>query len=202
MADVIWTVGHSTRSIDDFITVLASHAIEILVDVRRFPGSRRLPQFHSSELASALARQGIGYRWLGELGGRRAADPESPNDAWEHPAFRGYADHTATDEFASGLFELLMLANGAHTAIMCAELLWWRCHRRIIADVLVSLGYDVLHIRDTSDAEPHRLAAPAHLVDGRLTWSSPQLGLDLGSPRGDDDPYAFAAADSSSASAD
>jgi uncharacterized protein (DUF488 family) len=201
MADVIWTIGHSTRSIDDFIAVLEAHAIEVLVDVRRFPGSRRLPQFHSSELATAVARHDIGYRWLGELGGRRTTAPDSPNDAWDHPAFRGYADHTATDEFASGLFELLMVANGAHTAVMCAELLWWRCHRRIIADVLVSLGYDVRHIRDTSDAESHRLAPPAHIVDGTLTWSSPQLGLDLMSPPVDDDPPATAD-DSSIASGD
>jgi uncharacterized protein (DUF488 family) len=202
MADAVWTVGHSTRSIDDFIAVLETHAIEILVDVRRFPGSRRLPQFNSSELATAIARNDIGYRWLGELGGRRTPDPDSPNDAWEHPAFRGYADYTATDEFASGLFELLMLAHGAHTAIMCAELLWWRCHRRIIADVLVSLGYDVGHIRDTSAAEPHRLAPPAHVAHGTLTWSSPQLGLDLASASSDDDPPAFAEPDSSIASAD
>lgn len=202
MADAVWTVGHSTRSIDDFIAVLETHAIEILVDVRRFPGSRRLPQFNSSGLATTLARHDIGYRWLGELGGRRTPDPESPNDAWEHPAFRGYADHTTTDEFASGLFELLMLAHGAHTAIMCAELLWWRCHRRIIADVLVSLGYDVRHIRDASDAEPHRLAPPAHVAHGTLTWSSPQLGLDLASASSDDHPPAFAEPDSSIVSAD
>ena len=202
MADTVWTVGHSTRSMDDFVAVLETHAIEVLVDVRRFPGSRRLPQFHSSELAASLARHGIDYRWLGELGGRRSPDPSSPNDAWQHPAFRAYADHTATDEFAFGLFELLMLARGARTAIMCAELLWWRCHRRIIADVLVSLGYDVLHIRDTSAAEPHRLAPPAHIVDGVLTWSSPQLGLALSIASGDDLPRSFDDPDSPSASAD
>ena len=116
-----------------------------------------------------------------ELGGRRKPATDSPNDAWEHPAFRAYADHMATDEFAAGLAELEMIAGGSRTTMMCAELLWWRCHRRLIADALTALGYEVRHIRDASEPEVHRLAPPASLVDGVLSYESaePQIELDL-----------------------
>jgi uncharacterized protein (DUF488 family) len=176
----VWTIGHSTRSTEEFLAALAAHEIEAVVDVRRFPGSRRLPQFGAAALEASLRAGGVSYAWIDALGGRRRADPDSPNDAWENDAFRGYADHTGTEEFANGLFELLMVASGLRTAIMCAELLWWRCHRRIIADVLVSIGYEVRHVRDTSGAaEPHELAPPARLVDGVLTYASPVVQLDL-----------------------
>ena len=175
----IWTIGHSTRTIDELIAVLVAHEIEAIVDVRRFPGSRRLPQFGSAALGESLPAAGVSYRWIEALGGRRRADAESPNDAWENDTFRGYADHTATEEFADALFELEMIAAGARTAVMCAELLWWRCHRRIIADVLVSLGYEVRHIRDESVVEQHELAPPARLVEGILTYASPIVQLDL-----------------------
>jgi uncharacterized protein (DUF488 family) len=166
----VWTIGHSTRRPDELLAVLGAYDIELIADVRRFPGSRRLPHFAAPALEAALAQHGIAYRWLPALGGRRRPDTESANLAWRHPAFRAYADHTATEEFADGLFELLMLAHGLRTAVMCAEVLWWRCHRRLIADVLASLGVPVLHIRDERVAEPHRLAAPARLVDGRLSY--------------------------------
>ena len=169
---VIWTIGHSTRSAAELCDVLAAYAIELVADVRRFPGSRRLPQFATDALREELPRCGILYEWLPSLGGRRRPDPDSPSTGWRHPAFRAYADHVASEEFAEGLFELLMLANGLRTAIMCAELLWWRCHRRIIADVLTSLGVDVVHIRDATHAEPHRLAPPARVRSGRLTYSA------------------------------
>ena len=172
MALTIWTVGHSVRPLDEFLAVLAAYDIELVADVRRFPGSRRLPQYAAPALEASLAEHGIGYCWLPTLGGRRRPNPDSPNDAWRHPAFRGYADHVASEEFAEGLFELLMLAGGLRTAIMCAEVLWWRCHRRLIADVLVSLGAEVVHIRDARIAEPHRLAPPARVVRGRLTYAS------------------------------
>lgn len=178
----IWTIGHSTRSIEEFLATLRAHGIETVVDVRRFPGSRRLPQFGSAALESELADRDVDYRWIGELGGRRQPDPESPNDAWRHSAFRAYADHMATEEFAAGLFELEMIASGSRSAIMCAEALWWRCHRRLIADALTSLGYEVRHIRDACEAEVHRLAPPAAIVDCVLTYASPdqqmQMGLD------------------------
>ena len=167
----IWTVGHSTRSIDEFLSVLSAHRIELVADVRRFPGSRRLPHFAADALEQSLASAGIAYRWFPNLGGRRRPDPASINLAWRHPAFRAYADHIATEEFAEGLFELMLLAGGLRTAIMCSEILWWRCHRRLIADVLTSLHGPVEHIRDESAAEPHRLTAPARLVRGRLTYA-------------------------------
>ena len=171
MWPTIWTLGHSTRLLDEFLAVLAAHEIEHVADVRRFPASRRLPQFEASALEVSLARSGIVYQWMPALGGRRRFDPDSPNDGWRNTAFRAYADHVATEEFAGGLFELLMAANGLRTAIMCAELLWWRCHRRIIADVLSSLGAPVTHIRDARVAEPHKLAPPARIVSGQLRYT-------------------------------
>jgi uncharacterized protein (DUF488 family) len=172
MWPTVWTVGHSTRPLDEFLAVLSSHGIESVADVRRFPGSRRQPQYAAPALEQSLVTRGIAYRWLPALGGRRRSDPASPNVAWRHPAFRAYADHVATEEFAEGLFELLMLAQGLHTAILCAEVLWWRCHRRIIADVLAALGVPVVHIRDGRVAEPHRLVAPATVIGGRLTYEA------------------------------
>lgn len=169
----VWTVGHSTRTIEEFVAVLRAHDIEAIVDVRRFPGSRRLPHFASSVLDAALGAQGIAYCWLPDLGGRRRPDPDSPNLGWRHPAFRAYADHTATESFADGLFALLLVAPGLRTAVMCAEILWWRCHRRIIADVLTSLGMPVLHVRDEGPAELHRLTLPAWMDRGRLTYELP-----------------------------
>ena len=172
MWPTIWTVGHSTRPLAEFLAVLAAHRVELVVDVRRFPGSRRLPQYAAAALEGSLATHHIGYRWLPTLGGRRRPDPDSPNLGWRHPAFRAYADHVATEEFAAGLFELLMAAQGLRTTIMCAEVLWWRCHRRIIADVLASLDVPVVHVRDEHTAEPHRLVAPATVVGGRLTYEA------------------------------
>lgn len=178
----VWTIGHSTRTAEEFVAALAAHEIEAVVDVRRFPGSRRLPQFGAEALSTSLRAAGVSYRWIEALGGRRRPDPESANDAWENEAFRGYADHTESEEFAEGLFELLMIANGLRAAVMCAELLWWRCHRRIIADVLVALGYEVRHIRNAGVAELHELAPPARMVDGVLTYAAPEVQLDLYSP--------------------
>ena len=172
----VWTVGHSTRTVDELLDVLEAHEIEALVDVRRFPGSRRLPQFETAALEESLVTAGLAYQWIPALGGRRRPDPASHNLGWRHPAFRGYADHVAGEEFAAGLFELLLIAGGLRTAIMCAEVLWWRCHRRLIADVLTSLGATVLHIRDHRVVEVHRLSAPARLVNGRLTYSADTSG--------------------------
>lgn len=168
----VWTVGHSTRGATEFLDILRAHDIQLLVDVRRFPGSRRLPQFSRDALKAAVEDRAIVYCWLPHLGGRRSPIADSPNDGWRHRAFRGYADHVASEEFAEGLFDLLMLANGMRTAVMCAEVLWWRCHRRIISDVLVSLGVQVIHVRDAKAAEPHRLAPPARLIRGRLSYES------------------------------
>ena len=166
----IWTIGHSTRSLPELLGALAPYAIEVVADVRRYPGSRRLPQFAEPALREELPTHGLNYVWIPALGGRRRPAPDSPNVGWRHEAFRGYADHVQSEEFAEGLFELLMLAYGLRSAVMCSEVLWWRCHRRIIADVLVSLGIEVVHIQDATHATPHRLAEPARLVAGQLRY--------------------------------
>lgn len=167
---VVWTIGHSTRTSTEFRDVLEAYSIELVADVRRYPGSKRFPHFGPSSLEADLRAVGISYVGLPSLGGRRTPLPDSPNDAWRHPAFRGYADYLSTEPFAEGLIELLMLAYGLRTVIMCAELLWWRCHRRLIADVLVSLGVEVVHIRDRSFSERHAIASPGHLRRGTLTY--------------------------------
>ena len=177
MGGTVWTIGHSTRTIEAFLAVLAAHHIEAIADVRRFPASRRLPQFNEAPLADALERAGVAYRSLTSLGGRRRPAPDSVNTGWRVEGFRGYADHLASEEFADGLDELLTIAGGLRTAVMCAEMLWWQCHRRLIADVLTTLGYDVLHIQTEKLAEPHRLVAPARLVDGKLSYAAPQPTL-------------------------
>ncbi len=168
---MVWTIGHSTRSLDDFIAVLDAHRIEALIDVRRFPASRRQPWFNTLPLAASLEAAGIAYCWLPSLGGRRTPAMDSVNTGWNHASFRGYADHMQTEEFAGGLFELLMLAGGMRTAVMCAELLWWRCHRRLIADQLTVLGFGVCHITTATAVAGHRLIPPAHIVRGRLSYA-------------------------------
>lgn len=166
----VWTIGHSTREGAELVDTLKAYDIELLIDVRRFPASRRLPQFDKAALERLLSTDGIAYHWIGALGGRRRAARDSLNTGWRVAGFRGYADYIATEEFADALFELLMLAHGMRAAIMCAEVLWWRCHRRIIADVLVSLGIGVTHIRTEQAAEPHRLRPPGRLVAGALSY--------------------------------
>ncbi len=147
-----------------------AHDIELVADVRRFPGSRRLPHFASAALQHDLALSGIAYHWIPALGGRRRADSNSVNLGWRHSAFQAYADHVGTEEFAEGLDELLMLASGLRTVVMCAEVLWWRCHRRLIADVLTVLGVEVVHLRDDGPGDVHILGPPARIVRGALSY--------------------------------
>jgi uncharacterized protein (DUF488 family) len=166
----LWTVGHSTRSLDEFLATLAPYGIELVADVRRFPGSRAHPQFAQAALEAGLHAAGIEYLALPALGGRRRPGSDAGISGWRNEAFRGYAEHLASEEFAGGLFELTMAAGGMRTAVMCAEVLWWRCHRRMIADVLVAQGEEVVHIMDATANQPHRLAPPARLVRGVLTY--------------------------------
>jgi uncharacterized protein (DUF488 family) len=168
----IWTIGHSTRPIADFIDLLRTNDIETIADVRSFPSSRRYPQYNQAALREALAIEGIDYAWLPLLGGRRAPVPDSPNTAWRNAAFRGYADHIATEEFAEGLFDLLLIAEGARTAVMCAEAVWWRCHRSLISDVLKSIGFRVIHVIDATHTTEHPYTSPARIVRGMLTYAS------------------------------
>lgn len=170
----IWTIGHSTRTLQEFLDLLAEYRIEAIADVRRFPGSRRHPHFASDALAATLPAHGIAYQWIPRLGGRRKVQPDSPNTAWRNAAFQGYADYTTTAEFAEGLVELLKLAAQKRTATMCAEALWWRCHRSIIADVLKMRGIEVIHIIDATHTTVHPFTSPARVVDGQLSYAAPQ----------------------------
>lgn len=179
----IWTIGHSTRSLEEFIGLLRRHGIGLVADVRRFPGSRRVPQFDKAGLRDALAADGIGYAHLPGLGGRRPARPDSRNLNWRNASFRGYADYMETAEFRAGLDRLLELARSARTAVMCAEAVWWRCHRSLIADRLKSTGIRVIHILDYDRTEEHPYTAAARLVDGHLTYA-PALGRASGHPEG------------------
>ncbi len=160
----IFSIGHSTRSFNEFLGLLTQHGVTAIVDVRRFPGSRRSPHFGLAHLPAALQCAGIDYAHLPELGGRRPALPDSPNTAWRNVAFRGYADYMATPEFAAGLTALLGIAARTCTAMLCAEALWWRCHRRLIADALLVCGYPVEHILRSGVTVPHHLPPFAHLT--------------------------------------
>lgn len=166
----IWTVGHSTRSAEEFIQILVANRIEVLVDVRTFPMSRRYPQFNKETLAESLKEKGIEYRHKANLGGRRKARPDSHNSAWRNEQFRGYADYMETEEFKDGVRELLELASSKRVAVMCAEAVWWRCHRSLIADYLKADGHEVIHILDEKKTEEHPYTSAAMLVDGKLSY--------------------------------
>ncbi|HQZ79131.1 MAG TPA: DUF488 domain-containing protein [Steroidobacteraceae bacterium] len=170
--NTIWTIGHSTRSLDEFLELLADHRLEAVADVRRFPGSRRYPHFAQAALSATLAERGIAYHWIPALGGRRRARPDSPNTGWRNASFRGYADHIGSAEFSRGLDELLQLADRLRTALMCAEAVWWRCHRSLIADVLRSRGIEVVHILDAKHSVVHPYTAPARIVHGQLSYAA------------------------------
>lgn len=174
----IWTAGHSTRSLEEFLELLAGPGIELVADVRRYPGSRRHPQFGRERLEAGLAAAGVAYRHLPALGGRRSPDPESPNTAWRNAAFRAYADHLGSAEFAAGLEELETAARERRTAVVCAEAVPWRCHRRLIADALTVRGWEVVHLLAPGREEVHALH-PDAVVDGaRITYpASRQVGL-------------------------
>ncbi|HET7468804.1 MAG TPA: DUF488 domain-containing protein [Gemmatimonadales bacterium] len=176
MAGRVWTIGHSTRPLDAFLELLAAHEIQAVADVRRYPGSRRWPHFAREALAAALDQRGLAYLWLPELGGRRTPTSDSPNTAWRNASFRGYADYMATEAFADGLDRLVSLALGLRTAIMCAESLWWRCHRGLIADVLRWDGFEVIHIVGPGSTTVHPYTAAARIVHGRLSYAAPAAG--------------------------
>ncbi len=168
---LIFTVGHSTHPIEEFLTLLGKHRIAALADVRSFPGSRRWPQFNQAELKRAAERAGIEYLWLKPLGGRRhGVRPDSPHAAWTHPAFRSYADYAGGAGFAAGLADLMAAALAARTAYLCSEGLWWRCHRRIISDYLAARGWTVMHIIPDGQLAGHVLAPFARIDAGRIIY--------------------------------
>jgi uncharacterized protein (DUF488 family) len=167
----IWTIGHSTRTIDEFIALLNANHIRLLVDVRTLPGSKRCPQFNKETLAHSLGKAGILYEHFPELGGRRKPRDDSRNTAWRNASFRGYADYMETEEFRNGVERLRDLAGQAgSTAIMCAEAVWWRCHRSLISDYLKARGVEVIHIMAERKTEPHPYTSAARIVNGKLSY--------------------------------
>ncbi|RYZ23577.1 MAG: DUF488 domain-containing protein [Chitinophagaceae bacterium] len=169
-APQIWTIGHSTRSLEEFLGLLHAFSVTQLVDVRHFPGSRKYPHFNQEPLHAGLAAAGIGYEHIVSLGGRRKPDPDSVNTAWRHPNFRGYADYMSSPEFLEGFARLEAMGRQAPTAYMCSEAVWWRCHRSLISDLLKVQGWQVLHILDAGKAKEHPFTAPAQVVDGKLVY--------------------------------
>jgi uncharacterized protein (DUF488 family) len=193
MISQIWTIGHSTRTIDIFISLLEENGIKLVADVRSLPGSKRYPQFNKETLAESLSAHGIRYEHFPELGGRRKAKENSHNTAWRNASFRGYADHMETGEFRTGIERLIDLARNDglgsrrnehdgweavtpwRTAIMCAEAVWWRCHRALISDYLKARGMEVTHILDANKTEPHPYTSAARIVDAELSYSAESL---------------------------
>ncbi|WP_271424915.1 DUF488 family protein [Aequorivita sinensis] len=169
--NTIWTIGHSTRTFDEFLKLLQSFKIKSLVDVRHYPGSRKFPQFNKDSLEKSLPENNIEYTHLIDLGGRRKPNSNSKNDAWRLDSFKGYADYMATEDFKQALNTLKEIAAEKQTAIMCAEAVWWSCHRSLISDILKVDGWEVLHIMSEKKVTEHPYTAPARIVDGKLNYS-------------------------------
>jgi uncharacterized protein (DUF488 family) len=172
----LYTIGHSTRTIEELIAALAAHQIQTLVDIRAFPMSRRLPQFNRDSLQQTLPAAAICYLWMKALGGyRKKILEESPNIALRNPSFRNYADYMLTPEFARAMSEMLALAESSRTTYMCAERLYFRCHRMLVSDWLVAHGHQVFHIDASGPVKPHALTADARIVDNRLIYRGDRL---------------------------
>ncbi|MGH9415540.1 MAG: DUF488 family protein [Terriglobales bacterium] len=169
--DTVYTLGHSTRPLDDFLALLAAHGVGQILDVRTVPKSRHNPQFAQSALERSLPAAGVAYHHLARLGGLRHARPNSANTGWRNASFRGFADYMQTPEFASGLEELEGLARERPSAILCAEAVPWRCHRSLIADALTVVGWRVLDIIGAGAPRPHRLTPFLHVVEGKLLYA-------------------------------
>jgi uncharacterized protein (DUF488 family) len=169
---IIWTVGHSTRMLEELVEMLHSFKIEIVADIRSFPGSRRYPQFNKEALGISLPQNNIQYIHIKELGGRRKVNPDSKNTAWRHIAFRGYADYMDTEDFKEGIKGLEKIALQKRTAYMCSEAVWWRCHRSMVSDYLKVHGWKVLHIMGVGKEQEHPYTAPAKILDGDLSYKT------------------------------
>ena len=172
----LYTIGHSTRPLDDLIEALRAHHIQTLVDIRAFPMSRRLPQFNRDSLQETLPAVGIQYKWMKALGGyRKKILDDSPNIALRNQSFRNYADYMLTPEFAQAMTELIALGETSPTAYMCAERLYFRCHRMLVSDWLVAHGHEVLHIDGAGPVKSHKLTAEARIIEGRLVYRGDRL---------------------------
>jgi uncharacterized protein (DUF488 family) len=169
----VYSIGHSTRSLEELIALLAQHEIALLADVRRYPASRRHPQFNRAALEAALPAAGIAYVWIEALGGRRSPHKDSHNRAWHNAGFRGYADYMETQAFGHAVGQLTAYAQERRTAVMCAEQAWQQCHRGLIADFLKASGIDVVHITGDGRTQDHPWTAAARIVDGKLSYSAP-----------------------------
>ena len=172
---IIYTIGHSTHSIDDFIAMLKSFGVTMLADIRNFPGSKRYPHFNKEALEISLQQQNIGYIHLKELGGRRKPVVGSVNTAWRSEAFRGYADYMETDAFKTAMLGLQNFAIEQPTAYMCAEAVWWRCHRALVSDWLKIRGWKVMHIMTTLKTDEHPYTPAAKIIDEQLSYSEARL---------------------------
>ncbi len=176
MVRTIFTVGHSTRSAEELLALLRDAGVELVADVRAYPGSRRHPQFNRDDLAGWLRAEGIAYRHMRALGGRRSPIPDSPNGGWQEAAFQGYADHMRSPGFLNAVSDLEAAAREAATAIMCAEAVWWRCHRRLIADALVVRGWRVEHLGIGDGRAVHELTEFAVVGPDRVLAYPPAQG--------------------------
>jgi len=168
---IIWTIGHSTRSSEEFVAMLHSFKIELVADIRSYPGSRKFPQFNKEALEISLPQHNIEYIHLKSLGGRRKVNPDSKNTAWRHLAFRGYADYMETSAFKEGVKELEVVALKQRTAYMCSEAVWWRCHRSMVSDYLKVHGWKVIHIMGIGKGEEHPYTSPARIIEDKLVYS-------------------------------
>ena len=168
----IWTIGHSTRPFEELVAMLHSFKIELVADIRSFPGSRKFPQYNKEALQISLPENNIRYVHLKELGGRRKVSPDSKNTVWRHLAFRGYADYMETNDFKNGIKELENIAFKQRTAFMCSEAVWWRCHRSMVSDYLKVKGWKVMHIMGIEKKEEHPYTVPARIVKGALTYEA------------------------------
>lgn len=173
----LWTIGHSTRTLDEFVALLQAHRIATLVDVRHYPGSRKFPHFGKEALSVSLPKWGIGYAHILALGGRRPAHKDSPNTRWRSEAFRSYADYMSTPGFLDGIAQLATIASRSRAAICCSEAVWWRCHRSMIADHLKAIGVPVVHILGATTTQEHPYTEPARIVDGRLSYAPEAVGI-------------------------
>jgi uncharacterized protein (DUF488 family) len=172
----LYTIGHSTRTLDELIEALQAHSIGTLVDIRSIPMSRRLPHFNRESLEAALPAAGIQYVWMKELGGRRKKSLEvSPNIALRNQSFRNYADHMLTGEFQDGIARLLQMSERSRTAYMCAERVYFHCHRMLVSDYLVAHGHEVLHIDGAGPVKAHKLMAEARMENGKVIYRGDRL---------------------------
>jgi uncharacterized protein (DUF488 family) len=168
----IWTIGHSTHTFPVFVEMLQSFSIEMVADIRRFPGSRRYPQFNKDALHESLLENRIGYNHLEGLGGRRKPQPNSNNTGWRVPAFQGYADYMETQDFETAISKLKRLASKKRTVFMCSEAVWWSCHRSVVADYLKFNGWLVMHIMGVGKVQEHPYTKPAIIENNRLVYPS------------------------------